>query len=138
MMPLLLRKKSISMKKELWIVLGVLLGVLLLPVIALTSITNVSALVGSGPDGGRGSATLYTDPAYARDLYDSVNCTSWAAMRRAQVGEPVPHTWGHAATWAVRDLLGGYKVDNTPTPYAIMRIPNVINGLGHVSLVGGV
>lgn len=138
MTPLLFSRKSASLKKELWIVLGVLLTVLTLPIVAVMSVTNVSALVGSGQDGGNGNVTLYTDPAYAGDLYDYGNCTYWVSMRRAQVGEPIPNTWGNAATWAVRALLSGYKVDHTPSQYAIMQIPNVDNGLGHVAFVEGV
>jgi len=119
-------------------VLGVLIAVVAMPMAAVLSITNVSALVGGGPDGGTGIATLYTDTAYPGDLYDYGNCTYWAAMRRAQVGEPIPNTWGNAATWAVRALLNGYRVDHTPSQYAIMQIPNVDNGLGHVAFVESV
>lgn len=133
MIPLLLGRKSVPMKKELFLILGVLFVVLLLPCIAVVSITNASALIG-GPNG-NGTATLYTDPAYPGDWYAYGNCTYWAAMRRAQVGEPIPNTWGNAATWAIRALLDGYRVDHTPTQYAIMQTPDVDNGLGHVAFV---
>lgn len=138
-MNMLLRKRSIFLRmKELWIVLGVLVAVMAMPTAAVTSITNVSALVGSGPDGGTGSATLYTDPTYPGDAYDYGNCTYWAAMRRAQVGESIPNTWGNAATWAVDALLNGYKVDHTPSQYAIMQTSNAAGGLGHVAFVESV
>jgi surface antigen len=101
------------------------------------SVTNVSALIGGGADGGSG-VSLYTGPAYPGDLYDYGNCTFWVAMRRAQVGEPIPNTWGNAATWAGRAQADGYTVDHIPAQYAIMQIADVDNGLGHVAFVEGV
>lgn len=127
-----------AVKKELVVVFVVLFMLLLLPGIAVASLTNVSALVGSGSEGGSGDATLYTDAANPQDTYDYGNCTYWAALRRIQVGDSVPNTWGNAATWAIRAFLGGYKVDHTPAPYAIMQIPDVDHGLGHVAFVESV
>jgi surface antigen len=135
MMSSLFGIKPRSFKLELGIVLGVILTLLTLPVVALFSVTNVSALINSESDDKTGNAMLYTDSAYPGDLYDYGNCTYWAAMRRAQVAEPIPNTWGNAATWAARALLSGYTVDHTPSQYAIMQTPDAAGGLGHVAFV---
>ncbi len=139
MIPLLFRKKLVSFKVEIAVVLGVIAVLLALPALAIASVTNVSALVGSGSDGGSGdNASLYTGASDPSDLYDWGNCTYWAALRRKQIGESIPNTWGNAATWAIRAFLGGYKVDHTPTQYAIMQTPNAAKGLGHVAFVESV
>jgi surface antigen len=135
MIPLLLRSKAKSAKKELLLIFGVIGFLIILPPIVLVSMTNASALINTG---GKDDVTLYTDPAYPGDLYDYGNCTYWVAMRRAQIGEPIPNTWGNAATWAVRAMFDGYVVDHTPSTHAIMQIPGVANGLGHVAFVESV
>ncbi|HEY1835219.1 MAG TPA: CHAP domain-containing protein [Candidatus Saccharimonadales bacterium] len=137
-------KATTSLKKELWVIVGVLAFVIFMPIITLISATNISALAdafsgsevtnappGSGPQ----NVHLYNGPNYPGDYYAFGNCTYWAFMRRAQAGEPIPNTWGNASTWAVNALLQGYKVDHTPTQYSIMQISNVDNGLGHVAFV---
>jgi len=151
MMPLaLLMKANTSLKKELWVVVGVLLFVLLMPLMALLSITNVGALArsfvpGSSSDGinpagaaGATNISLYDGPSFPGDSYAFGNCTYWVFMRRAQVGEPIPTTWGNAATWAANAFLGGYTVNHTPTQYSIMQISDVDSGLGHVAFVESV
>lgn len=72
------------------------------------------------------------------DEYAPGNCTYWVYARRAQVGEAIPDIWGNAATWAFNAQLAGYKVDHTPSKYAIMQTPYVDNGLGHVAFVESV
>jgi hypothetical protein len=85
------------------------------------------------------SAVLVSDNMpYAGNKYAYGNCTYWAAMRRAQVGKPIPNTWGNAAQWAGRASGGGYIVDHTPSLGAIMQTPNTAGGLGHVAFVEGV
>lgn len=137
MMPLLLRRKAASAKKELLLIFGVIGVLLILPPIVLVSMTNASALIDKD---GRSTSDvyLYTDPAVAGDLYDYGNCTYWAAMRRIQIGEPIPENWGNAADWMTNALFSGYKVDQTPTKYAIMQTPLGANGLGHVAFVESV
>lgn len=66
------------------------------------------------------------------------NCTWWAAFRRAQVGDPIPGSWGNAATWASRAASGGYTVNHQPSPGAIMQTPYSAGGLGHVAFVESV
>jgi surface antigen len=63
------------------------------------------------------------------------NCTWWAAARRAQLGQPIPNSWGNAASWAVRAGRDGYRVDHSPSPGAIMQTPYSAGGLGHVAIV---
>jgi surface antigen len=84
------------------------------------------------------AAGVYDVASYPGDNYAWGNCTWWADMRRSQIGEPVPNTWGNAATWAARAQADGYIVDHTPTYGAIMQISDVDNGLGHVAFVESV
>ena len=135
MMPFLIHSKATSAKKELLVILGVIGVLLVLPPIVLVSMTNARALINTKDDD---NVSLYTDPAYSGDLYDYGNCTYWVAMRRIQVNQPIPENWGNAAAWALNARLSGYIVDHTPTQYAIMQIPNVANGLGHVAFVENV
>src|SRR5260370_25153259 len=138
MTPLVLMKATVSLKKELWIAAGVIAFVLIMPIVALLSITNLSALAESnGPSSASDptNVSLYNGPNFPGDTYAFGNCTYWAFMRRAQVGEPIPTTWGNAATWALRAMLDGYHVDQKPTKYAIMQTPNAAGGLGHVAFV---
>jgi surface antigen len=66
------------------------------------------------------------------------NCTYWVSYRRAQVGDPIPNSWGNAATWAPRAAQDGYLVDHHPSPGAIMQTPYSAGGLGHVAYVESV
>ena len=109
------------------IVLGVIVTICFLPMLA------VVALAGSNPLST--TATLYNGPLDLTDRYDFGNCTYWVFLLRKQINEPIPNTWGNAATWAERAQLDGYLVDHTPSYGAIMQISNVDNGLGHVAFV---
>jgi surface antigen len=71
----------------------------------------------------------------AANLYAWGNCTWWASARRAQVNDPIPNSWGNAATWAYRASQDGYIVNHTPSPGAIMQTGG---GLGHVAFVESV
>ncbi len=116
------------------ITLIALLGVSLilsLPVIALVSLTNIGALA-------QAAVSLFTAPQSASDRYDYGQCTYWAALRRLQIGEPIPNTWGNAITWAVRAEADGYLVDHTPSFGAIAQDSSALGGLGHVAFVESV
>lgn len=137
-------KASTSLKKEMIIVIGVLVFVILMPIITLLSVTNISALAATvsgsevtnaAPGSGPKNVHLYDGPNFPGDYYAFGNCTYWVFMRRAQVGKSIPNTWGNAATWAVNAMFQGYMVDHTPSPDAIMQISNVAGGLGHVAFV---
>ena len=78
---------------------------------------------------------LYEGPEIAGDTYAWGNCTWWAYAMRLKANDPIPTTWGNAATWAPRALLDGYIVNGTPSPGAIMQTPNSAGGLGHVAYV---
>lgn len=120
-----------SLKKQIMLVGGIILALLVLPFIILSSATNLSALAVIG-------TYLYSGPTNSTDLYDFGECTYWAALRRQQIGEPIPNTWGNAITWASRARAMGYVVDHTPSYGAIMQDPNAPGGLGHVAFVESV
>jgi surface antigen len=134
-MKLVLFGVNVSFKKELWIICGVLLFLLSMPIIALGAATNLVVLANPAANGG---ATLYTGPGDTNDLYAWGNCTYWVFLLRKQAGNPIPNTWGNAATWAERAALDGYLVDHNPTAGSIMQISDVDNGLGHVAYVESV
>jgi surface antigen len=120
-------KSAVSMKKEIWVVLGVLAFLLFMPVVAVMGMTNVGGL-----DDGDG-ATLYTGNASTTNTYDYGFCTFWAALRREEVGMPIPNNWHDAHDWDEGALLAGYRIDHTPTKYAIMQTN--AGDLGHVAFV---
>jgi surface antigen len=128
MTSLFLFKASSSLNRLLIVAFSAMALILCLPILAVLSITNASALSQAG-------ITLYNGPAYPGDEYAFGNCTYWVALRRAQIGEPIPNTWGNAATWAINAILDGYKVDHQPSYGAIMQTPNAAGGLGHVAFV---
>jgi surface antigen len=130
MKPLLLMKASTSIKAEIIIASGVVVFLILMPVMGVFGLTHVSTM--------QTASLLYDATSYPGDYYAWGNCTWWAAMRRAQIGEPIPNSWGNAATWATRAATDEYLVDNTPSYGAIMQIPDVDNGLGHVAFVESV
>ncbi len=118
--------RAVSFKKELWIILATLIMLLSLPVIALFSVTDVSAL--KDP-----AITLYSGPLATTNTYDFGYCTYWAALRREQSGRPIPNSWGNANTWAMRAVAQGYNVDTMPAVGAVMQTST--GPLGHVAYV---
>jgi peptidoglycan DL-endopeptidase LytE len=127
-----------TVRQYMWIVGGILVFVITLPIVALLAVTNVGALAGStgssiGSD--PSNVSLYNGSGFLGDTYAFGNCTYWVFMRRAQVGEAIPTTWGNAATWASRATADGYVVNHIPSQYAIMQTPNSDGGLGHVAFV---
>lgn len=126
----LFMKATSSLKIELGISLAVILLLLSMPMIAVMALTHADSLSTAG--------SVYGVTSYPGDYYDWGNCTWWAAMRRSQISEPIPNTWGNAATWAERAQTDGYLVDHTPSYGAIMQTPYVDNGLGHVAFVESV
>lgn len=77
-------------------------------------------------------------PEFAPNDYAWGNCTWWVAIRRSQINDPIPNTWGNAASWADLAADDGYVVNHVPSPGAIMQLPNVDYGLGHVAFVESV
>ena len=76
---------------------------------------------------------LYTGPLLQADTYAYGNCTYWVFLRRRQINELIPNTWGNANTWASRAAKGGYIVNNSPSPGAIMQ--TTAGEFGHVAFV---
>ena len=116
------------MKSFTLIALFITFILMTLPIIALFSVTNIDALASD-------VVSIFNQPQVASDQYDYGECTYWAALRRLQIGEPIPNTWGNAITWAARAKLDGYIVNHTPSYGAIMQDPNALGGLGHVAFV---
>lgn len=130
MKSLLLMKASKSLKQEIGIVVAIVLLLISMPMITIMALTHADSV--------RTAGSVYDVASYPGDNYAWGNCTWWAAMRRSQTGEPIPNSWGNAATWATRAQADGYLVDHTPTYGAIMQTPFVDNGLGHVAFVESV
>jgi surface antigen len=123
-------KGTASLKKELYMALGVLVLLISMPMIAVMSLTHAdSPTTVSG---------IYDANSYPGDYYAWGNCTWWVFILRSQIGETIPNSWGNAATWASRAQADGYLVDHTPAYGAIMQISDVDHGLGHVAFVESV
>jgi surface antigen len=146
MNPILLLAAFKINKKYLLLVLATLAIVVALPVMSVFALGS-SALAFlansfSGSDSTVAISTttvgLYEGPEVAGDNYAWGNCTYWVYALRLKTGDPIPTTWGNAATWAPRALLDGYAVDDTPTVGSIMQTSTVDNGLGHVAYVTAV
>ncbi len=71
---------------------------------------------------------------YRGNGYDYGYCTWWAAVRRAQVGKPIPSNLGNASTWKVLAQRAGLEVGNTPRQYAVIWTPPR-DYYGHVGFV---
>lgn len=108
---------------------------MLMPVIVIASSTNVLALFDSQGNESKENL-LYTGEADKGITYIYGYCTYWAALRRKQVGKPIPNTWGDAHTWDDRARTDGYTVDHTPEVHAILEIDDSgVGDLGHVAFV---
>ena len=125
----MLRLGTISFAREIRVTLISLGVIVMLPVIALVSVTNVSALTDP-------AITLYTGPISTTNTYDFGYCTFWSALRREQTGKPIPNSWGNANTWGVRAQAGGYLVNHAPVAGAVMQ--TTAGPLGHVAYVESV
>ena len=73
-------------------------------------------------------------PVYGGNGYDYGYCTYWAALRRAQIGRPIPSNLGNAVSWRDLALSAGFPVGSTPRRGAVMWFPSV-GGYGHVGFV---
>lgn len=107
---------------------SVLLLLIILPIITLFSSTNIGALASA-------AISLFTGPKLSTDAYDYGECTYWAALRRIQIGLPIPNDWGNAIDWAKNAISDGYVVNHVPSFGAIMQNSYAYGGLGHVAFV---
>ena len=114
----------------------VVITLMISPVIALSSMTNLSALAKSDATGKY--LFVYNGPLSSGDGYDFGNCTYWVAILRAKIGDPIPKNWGNAIDWATSAKADGYNIDQQPSYGAIMQDPNAPGGLGHVAFVESV
>ncbi len=119
------------MKKMVAIAVGVVIFMAGMPIITLLTATNVGALASA-------AISLFDLPANTSDAYEYGECTYWVALRRIQIGEPIPNSWGNAITWATRASADGYLVDHVPSFGAIMQDSQAPGGLGHVAFVESV
>lgn len=133
-------------KKYIGIVVATLAVIVMLPFMAVFALGGstlsflVSTLAGSDSTAAISTTTqgLYEGSTIASDTYAWGNCTWWVYALRLQAGDPIPTSWGNAATWAFYAQVDGYSVDHTPTVGSIMQISDVDNGLGHVAYVTNV
>lgn len=132
MTPQVFVKVIAPLKKELMIVSGIMVVIVMLPVGMLLSATNVGALSNS-------DNKLYTGSVSTFNTYIFGYCTFWAANRRAEVGKPIPNNWGDARTWDDNAKKAGYTVDHVPGVYSIMQTDDSgVGTLGHVAFVESV
>jgi len=75
-------------------------------------------------------------PTYGGDGYDYGYCTYWTAMRRIQVGKPLPNDLGNASSWPYLAHTFGLSTGNTPQQYAAVVLS--MEGEGHVGFVESV
>ena len=120
---------KVSFKKEIWIVMVSLAVIVALPLVALASTSSYSSEKTS-------ALSLYTGPVSTTDTYFFGQCTYWAALRREQIGKPVPNDWGNANTWAINARVAGYLVDHVPAVGAVME--TTAGQFGHVAFVESV
>jgi len=133
-------------KKQLAIVAATITIIIAMPVIAVFALGQdtlqylASSLAGSDSTSAISTTTvgLYEGPDITGDTYAWGNCTYWVYALRLKADDPIPTTWGNAATWAPRALLDGYAVNETPSVGAIMQTANSAGGLGHVAYVTAV
>jgi len=141
MNPVLLFAVTTFNKKQLALVVLTMVIIVSLPIVAVFALGQSAlsfleqAVVGSDGSIGTTAEGLYQGPLVAGDTYDWGNCTYWVYLLRQQAGNPIPTSWGNAATWALRARLNGYVVNQTPSVGAIMQISTVDGGLGHVAYV---
>ncbi len=62
-------------------------------------------------------------------------CTYYAAARRAEIGKPIPGSWGNATSWAWFAAQDRFGVGSVPRVGAIMQSSGGYGGLGHVAIV---
>jgi surface antigen len=73
---------------------------------------------------------------YGGDGYDFGYCTYWVALRRIQVGKPLPNDLGNASSWTYLAHMFGLSTGTTPQQYAAAIVSMV--GEGHVVFVESV
>ncbi len=116
------------MKRLVLLCLTVIVVLMLMPLVALSSLTNLGALADS-------LVGIFAAAPAPGDAYAYGNCTYWVALRRLQIGKPIPNNWGNAINWAEAAARDGYTVNHVPDYGAIMQDGNALGGEGHVAFV---
>jgi surface antigen len=73
-------------------------------------------------------------PIYGGNGYDYGYCTWYAAIRRAQIGRPIPSNLGNASTWRVLAERAGLATGSQPATGAVLWVPPT-DYYGHVGFV---
>lgn len=89
---------------------------------------------------GGGFAWGGNSPIYNGNGYDYGQCTYWVALRRQQIGNPVPSNLGNAITWVELAKQAGLATGNEPRKGAVIWTPpSMMSGYyasyGHVGFV---
>jgi len=74
-------------------------------------------------------------PIYGGNGYSFGWCTYGAALRRAQLGNPIPTNWGNANTWDDYARAAGYLVDHNPSVGAVFQTDGYGHTIYHVGIV---
>jgi len=114
-----------TLKKEFLVIFIIVFFILLLPIIAISTLTG-NHNIGL-------NRQLYTGPIDPLDHYAWGNCTYWVFLLRQKIHQPIPNNWGNANTWASRAKKDNYIVNHIPTVDSIMQTTQP--PLGHVALV---
>lgn len=69
--------------------------------------------------------------------YDWGNCTWYVAVRRQELGHPIPQGLGNANTWAARAAALGLPTGSVPRVGAVAQVP-ANNPYGHVVVIEAV
>ena len=88
----------------------------------------------SRPSVGTGFAWGGYNPIYGVNGYDYGYCTWWVAVRRQQIGRPIPSNLGNASTWKLLAQRSGLSVGTTPQTGAVIWTPPR-DYYGHVAFV---
>lgn len=76
-------------------------------------------------------------PIYGGNGYDYGYCTWYAAIKRAQIGRPVPSNLGNASTWLTLSQRSGLATGSVPAAGAVIWTPPR-DFYGHVGFVDSV
>lgn len=81
-----------------------------------------------------------SSPIYGSNGYDYGQCTWWVAIRRQQIGRPVPSNLGNAITWTRLAARAGLATGNTPKAGAVIwtdpaTMSSYYRTYGHVGFV---
>jgi surface antigen len=129
-----------SIKKLFLLAAVTVVIIVALPIGVVLALSNLPLLASFSPANGGplNDQTIYTGSLIPGDGYDYGYCTYWVALRRIQIGDPIPNDWGDAINWNTHAMADGYIVNHTPAYGAIFQWPLAPGGEGHVAFVESV